>query len=682
MPSAPSSDALDALPFIQYYVRQGVFRAEELDAVKATLQAPLPVCFRINPNARAGQAIKDRLVNEFPALFASIVRGGKQLSPPAELAWYPFAKSAWQLDCGRSDFAKLGREHPEVQAFRDFLMHQTAEGNITRQEAVSMIPALLLGIQREHRVLDLCAAPGSKTSQVMEELDMKAAAEAAGKPSDSGSHDSSAGGGFIVANDANEKRSYLLVHQLQRLGLDNAVVTCHLGQDFPGLYDNGALRETNVFDRVICDVPCSGDGTIRKNKNLWRQWALGSPLTLYKVQLELALRAAALLKSGGLMVYSTCSLNPIENESVVAELLRRASGALEVVDASELLPGLVRREGLRSWQVAYQSRDVKHSDMSWFSDYESVPDNLRGDRIPKSMFPPGLATTESTALRHCMRLFPTDQNTGGFFVALLRKLGDLPGERQSGLPSFEDAARQAKKAAKKALAAESDEVIPKTRRWPISAKAKRRIEDAALKAAELQSADGESSSLPLLHQYIKLSNDHWSHIRDFYGIKDHFPHEHLFARSDGAISVCLVNPNVQDACLAGRDLKILNTGIRVFARVQAGDRLIFRPAEEGLSLVLPFITKRTIGASESDVARILSAPLSANGQAHPLESFSDEFQAQIQQMRELSGTGPVVLVPTAADSRIQALPVWIGDKSVVLLADKLAQKRLANSQVV
>lgn len=127
--------------------------------------------------------------------------------------------------------------------------------------------------------------------------------------------------------------------------------------------------------------------------------------------------------------------------------------------------------------------------------------------------------------------------------------------------------------------------------------------------------------------------------------------------------------------------QILNTGVRVFARVQAGDRLIFRPAEDGLSLVVPFITKRRVGASESDVARILSMPLAANGQAHPLESFSDDLQAQIQAMRDLSGTGPVVLVPTAADSTVLALPVWIGDKSVVLLADKLAQKRLANSLV-
>lgn len=125
--------------------------------------------------------------------------------------------------------------------------------------------------------------------------------------------------------------------------------------------------------------------------------------------------------------------------------------------------------------------------------------------------------------------------------------------------------------------------------------------------------------------------------------------------------------------------------MRVFARVQAGDRLIFRPTEEGLSLVLPFVTKRRLDASQVDVARILSAATSANGQAHQLNAFSEEFQMQVALLRNESGPGPVVMLPVgggdgaAAPLAIQALPVWIGDRSVVLLADKIAQKRLANT---
>lgn len=130
--------------------------------------------------------------------------------------------------------------------------------------------------------------------------------------------------------------------------------------------------------------------------------------------------------------------------------------------------------------------------------------------------------------------------------------------------------------------------------------------------------------------------------------------------------------------------QILNTGVRVFARVQAGNRLVFRPTEEGLSLVLPFITKRRLEASQEDFTRILSAATSANGQAHQLDTFSNEFQVQVTLLRDESGPGPVLMLlvggdGSAAPLAIQALPVWIGDRSVVLLADKIAHKRLANT---
>jgi len=179
-------------------------------------------------------------------------------------------------------------------------MLHTASGALTRQEAVSMIPALLLDVKPDHRVLDMCAAPGSKTSQIIESL---------------GTNTSSTG--FVVANDINEKRAYMLAHQTKRVGLNAAVISCHNGQMFPGLYDNdGKMQSCDMFDRVLCDVPCTGDGTIRKNANIWKTWHVGDALTLHSLQLDLGLRAAALLKVGGYMVYSTCSFNPIENEAV------------------------------------------------------------------------------------------------------------------------------------------------------------------------------------------------------------------------------------------------------------------------------------------------------------------------------------------------------------------------------
>ena len=81
-----------------------------------------------------------------------------------------------------------------------------------------------------------------------------------------------------------------------------------------------ALQEPLLFDRILCDVPCSGDGTIRKAPDIWRRWTPGNGNGLHPLQLRIALHACQMLKEGGRLVYSTCTFNPIEDEAVVAEV--------------------------------------------------------------------------------------------------------------------------------------------------------------------------------------------------------------------------------------------------------------------------------------------------------------------------------------------------------------------------
>lgn len=75
-----------------------------------------------------------------------------------------------------------------------------------------------------------------------------------------------------------------------------------------------------MFDRILCDVPCSGDGTIRKAPDIWRRWTPGNGNGLHPLQLRIALHACQMLKVGGRLVYSTCTFNPVEDEAVVAEV--------------------------------------------------------------------------------------------------------------------------------------------------------------------------------------------------------------------------------------------------------------------------------------------------------------------------------------------------------------------------
>ena len=102
---------------------------------------------------------------------------------------------------------------------------------------------------------------------------------------------------------------------------------------------------------MLCDVPCSGDGTLRKNPAIWAKWGCSSALSLHPLQLIIAQRGVQLLKTGGLMVYSTCSMSPYEDEAVIAELLRQFKGQLELVDAREFVPVFKARPGMSDWYV-------------------------------------------------------------------------------------------------------------------------------------------------------------------------------------------------------------------------------------------------------------------------------------------------------------------------------------------
>ncbi|POM74694.1 LOW QUALITY PROTEIN: TRNA (cytosine-5-)-methyltransferase NSUN2-like protein, partial [Phytophthora palmivora] len=206
--------------------------------------------------------------------------------------------------------------------------------------------------------------------------------------------------------------------------------------------------------------------------------------------------------------------------------------------------------------------------------------------------------------------------------------------------------------------------------------------------------------------YTKLRADHWEHIKDFYGISDRFPHymnekqvvirrklticyvqENLYSRSEGTASVCLVKPSIRTAILAGEHTHVLDTGLRVFARVQAAGKLVFRPTEEGLEQMLPFITKRKAQATSADLISMLTVPGNDSKQvALGLERFSEPLQEAAAAVRECSGVGPMLMVlpePELHEARVRqlptALPVWLGDKTLTLLIDKHTRDRLVHA---
>jgi len=285
-----------------------------------------------------------------------------------------------------------------LNEFKNFIQREHGSGGITRQEAVSMLPPLFMDIESHHKVIDMCAAPGSKTSQMLEMIYSKE------NPT-----------GFVIANDNDQKRAYLLIHSLGRISkcFPNCLVTNHDAQLFPLLtVDNSPLQ----FDRILCDVMCSGDGTMRKSPDVWKKWKPTIGMGLHPQQIKVAMRAGYMLKKGGRMVYSTCSLNPIENEASVAEIIRRSKGALELLDCSTLLKDFKYRPGIKDWIVC--DKEGK------------VIENKGTGNAEKSMFPPTKEENETFHLEYTMRVLPYDQNTGGFFVAVLHKVKEMPNEEE------------------------------------------------------------------------------------------------------------------------------------------------------------------------------------------------------------------------------------------------------------
>jgi len=196
----------------------------------------------------------------------------------------------------------IEREDRSKALGRD-LLHQV--GCFYMQEAASMLPPALLGMKPGDAVLDMSAAPGSKTTQVA------AALQERGVPSAS----LGVTRGVIVANDVQENRLWTLKSNIHRLGATNVVITKKVGQWF-------AKHMTERFDRVLCDAPCTAQGTVRKDSDALRYCGLENIEKMARLQVQLLEAAIHAAKVGGTVVYSTCTLTPEENEGVVLQILK------------------------------------------------------------------------------------------------------------------------------------------------------------------------------------------------------------------------------------------------------------------------------------------------------------------------------------------------------------------------
>jgi len=120
--------------------------------------------------------------------------------------------------------------------------------------------------------------------------------------------------GFVLANDNNISRANMMIHQLKRLNTAGMVVVSHDAQNFPSVYTEDSMLQC---DRILCDVPCSSDAVLRKLPTKWVRWGTKDGFGLHDLQLLILKRGLNLLKEGGILIYSTCSFNPIEVSYII-----------------------------------------------------------------------------------------------------------------------------------------------------------------------------------------------------------------------------------------------------------------------------------------------------------------------------------------------------------------------------
>ncbi|MGD2247436.1 MAG: RsmB/NOP family class I SAM-dependent RNA methyltransferase [Candidatus Methanofastidiosia archaeon] len=217
-------------------------------------------------------------------------------------------------------------------------------GAVFVQDAGSVVPVLALDIGKEDTVLDMCAAPGSKTLHIARRADT------------------------VVAVDNHRKRIQRLTHNLTRFNIKNCTVI---------RADGRKLYLDHKVDKVLVDAPCSGVGMVGKIHKAMKLWSVNRINRLSKIQKRLIKRGISLLKEGGVLVYSTCTFAPEENEAVVDYIVQKRDVTLEQI----IVPHLVCTPGITHWkETEYNPQTTK-----------------------------------------TIRIYPFHNGTNGFFVAKFRK---------------------------------------------------------------------------------------------------------------------------------------------------------------------------------------------------------------------------------------------------------------------
>ncbi|XP_045192282.2 RNA cytosine C(5)-methyltransferase NSUN2-like [Mercenaria mercenaria] len=630
--------------FIKYYKGIGLVPEEEWKHFFTSCFSDLPFTFRICENRRKinnilegkpgtlGQAevLREFLRNSIFPKVANV----KVDDVPFEvtpLPWYP-KQLAWRTNVDHKTFFQCD----DLKPISNFITQEDKAGFVSKGEIANMIPPLLVDINPSHKILEMCAAPGYQTTQILEQI-----LNSPKKLSD----------GFVVANDVDFRINYRWSQGT------NVFFTHEDAKKFPDLYttEEHVPESKILYDRIFIDAPSSDDGSLRSNKKVRAGWNVTKAQKNHKDLKAMLRRGLELLELNGQLVYITTSLNPIENEAVVAALLKEAPETLELVDVRNRLPDFHVRPGMAKWKVMSQG-------LVFYDTFESSPLWFQKEN-EDTLFAPTEDDAALLNLDRCLRVMPHDNDTGGFFVAVITKFGPLPWQKDEAEEAMETEAdvKQEGKEDKVDGAGDAEKKKKSPYTLPIRV-------DVNVCCSEIEwttevtneslntTATTETSNFDLApmkiskscmpawlqkklqeqacrYEEVKPTDSEWVTYRDMFDLKKVNPLPNMLKYvQDGKFTLFYYyNPTV-------RSLIRFNTEVARRSKAQCGGMLMMRCADGGKTdvkstlPVLQFMNKRLLTITRADLVQMLE------NKEVVIKDLTDRLQKELQTVPD---NGPV-----------------------------------------
>ncbi|TYZ57262.1 hypothetical protein PybrP1_007864 [[Pythium] brassicae (nom. inval.)] len=584
----------DNRAFERYYQELLALSAEEWTRFVTSLKQPMPVHVRVNGNYKSlAEIVTGTMETDFDMSNRAVklASGDEHSIAFAPVPWTE-SKAIWKLSVDSKSF----RKSEPLKDLSTYFRTQCHLGLLLRSEPSTSIVPAFLQVAPGDRVLDLCGGGEHRAPVVAEAL----SSSETGSPV-----------GLLVVNERDASAASNAHRSLSRtLALTrNVVLTAHKALEFPQPHDSdGHDAESVLFDRVICSAPCSGDGLIRKIPEKWRTWRPATAFRYHSQQVALLAKAASLAKVGGSILYCTRSFNPIENEAVVAELLRAGGGAYELADLSQVLPELARSPGCSSWTVV-------DDELAAVASWEAATDDQKRS-LRATVWPPTASETASMRLARCVRLLPHQNDTHGLFVALIQKTTPVVAPALAGPAA-----------------------VPPSATGTTTNKLEKK------KAKQ---------SKKVLGSFSAIDDKNLKAIRAFFGVSRELQRADVLERSGFAKdkSVHLVTPAVSaflDDEYKGR-LVVYKAGVEALRRVGAGYELL----DDGARALLPFLSRRVVQLQMDEFAVLLSTKESW------LRNASDGVRDELAALPD----GSVCVVLDDME------PAQTADRDIVLVATK------------